>query len=130
MRKQKTAKAMLRTARKLIEEATVECYDVEEQAGGFCTMIEENLALPFTTRVLGVDVSVVAVDMDDVGAPKVVCQNGGERQRIGLTDLPLPSPLPVRRRMDCCVPAMGARTAGSTRGGRGVNAFGRFNTHS
>jgi hypothetical protein len=97
MRKRKTAKATLPTARqldKLIEEATVDCYDVEEQAGGFCTMIEENLALPFTTRVLGVDVSVVAVDMDDVGAPKVVCQNGGERQRIGLTDLPLPSPLP------------------------------------
>jgi hypothetical protein len=58
-------------------------------------VIEENLALPFATRVLGVDVSVVAVEMDDDGAPKVVCEHGGERQRIGLTDLPLPSPLPA-----------------------------------
>jgi hypothetical protein len=97
MRKQKTPKAKLPTIRqldKLIEDATVDCYNVEEQASGFCTMIEENLALPFTTRVLGVDVSVVAVEMDDVGAPKVVCEHGGERQRIGLTDLPLPAPPP------------------------------------
>ena len=67
---------------------------MEEQAGGFCTMIEENLALPFTTRVLGVDVSVVAVD------GRCWCPKGRmpERRRtgngIGLTDLPLPSPLP------------------------------------
>jgi Calcium binding len=79
---------------KLIEEATVDCYDMDEQASGFFTMIEENLALPFTTHVLGVEVSVVALEMDDAGAPKVVCQNGSERQRVGLTDLPLPEPPP------------------------------------
>lgn len=93
-------------------------------------MIEENLALPFTTRVLGVDVSVVAVDMDDVGAKKVVCQNGGEpaTHRIDRSAASLATA--VWRRMDCCVPAVGGRPAGPTRRGRGVNAFGRFNTHS
>ncbi len=97
MSKRKAAKVMVPTPRqldKLIEEATVDCYNEEEQASGFFTMIEENLALPFATRVLGVDVSVVAIEMDDDGAPKVVCEHGGERQRIGLTDLPLPSPPP------------------------------------
>ena len=79
----------------LIEEATVDCYDEEEQASGFCTMIDENLALPFATRIFGVVVSVVAVEQADDGGLKAVCERGGERQRIGLTDLPLPSPPPA-----------------------------------
>jgi len=97
MRKPKTSKGMIATPRqldKLIEEATVDCYDEEEQASGFFTMIEDNLALPFVTRVLGIEVSVVAVEIDDDGGLKAVCEHGGERQRIGLTDLPLPSPPP------------------------------------
>lgn len=79
---------------KLIEEATVDCYDTMEQASGFFNMIEENLALPFATRVLGVEASVVAVEMDDDGSLEAVCERGGERQRIGLKNLPLPSPPP------------------------------------
>jgi hypothetical protein len=78
---------------KLIEEATVDCYDEDEQATGFFTMIEDNLDLPFATRVLGVEVSVVAVVLDDEGL-KAVCERGGARQRIGLIDLPLPAPAP------------------------------------
>ena len=38
----------------LIEEATVDAYGDSEQRGGFLTMLEENLALPFKTEVLGV----------------------------------------------------------------------------
>ena len=79
---------------KLIEEATVDCYDEEEQASGFFAVIEENLALPFGTRILGVEASVVAVEMDDDGHLDAVCERAGERQRIGLTNLPLPSPPP------------------------------------
>lgn len=97
MRKRMTAKGMVATRRqldKLIEEATVDCYDKEEQASGFFTVIEEKLALPFATRVLGIAVTVVAVEMDQDGSLKAVCEHGGERQRIGLTDLPLPSPPP------------------------------------
>lgn len=97
MHKPKSAKGTAPTPRQLdemIEEATVDCYNEEEQASGFFTMIEENLALPFATRVLGVDVSVVALEMDNDGSPKAVCEHGGERQRIALTDLPLPTPLP------------------------------------
>lgn len=47
--------------------------------------------MPFATRILGVEVSVVGVEIDDDGGLKVVCKHGRERQRIGLTDLPLPS---------------------------------------
>jgi hypothetical protein len=78
----------------LIEEATIDCYDEEEQASGFFAVIEDNLALPFTTRILGVEASVTAVEMDDDGRIKAICERNGERQRIDLIDVPLPSPPP------------------------------------
>ena len=78
----------------LIEEATVDCYDEEEQATGFFAVIDDNLALPFTTRILGVDASVTAVEMDNDGRIKAVCERSGEQQRLDLIDLPLPSPPP------------------------------------
>jgi Calcium binding len=49
--------------KELIEEAIVDAYGEEEQAGGFFTMIEEHLALPFPVKVLGVDADVEKVDM-------------------------------------------------------------------
>ena len=79
----------------LIEEAIVDCYDEYEQAAGLFTMVEQNLDLPFTTRVLGVEVEVVAVEQDDDGLGIVaVCEREGEEQGIPLGDLPLPSPPP------------------------------------
>jgi hypothetical protein len=78
----------------LIEEATTDCYDEEEQVTGLFTMIDDNLALPFATRILGVEASVIAIVMDDYGRLKAVCERGGEQQSIDLLDLPLPSPPP------------------------------------
>jgi hypothetical protein len=51
---------------KLIEEATVDCYDESEQISGFYTMLEENLGLPLETSVLGVQVTVERLDLIDV----------------------------------------------------------------
>ena len=78
----------------LIEEATIDCYNEYEQAAGLFTMIEDNLQLPFTTRLLGVAVTVVAVAQDGDLDIVAVCKRKGERQRISLRDLPLPSPPP------------------------------------
>ena len=79
----------------LIEEATVDCYDEYEQATGLFTMIEDELDLPFTTRIFGLEVAVVAVEQDDSGLGVVaVCERQGERQRLSLSDLPLQSPSP------------------------------------
>jgi hypothetical protein len=59
------------------------------------TRIEDELDLPFTTRVLGMEVTVVAIEQDDSGLGVVaVCERQGERQRLSLSDLPLPSPPP------------------------------------
>ena len=38
----------------LVAEATVDAYGDSEQRVGFLTMLEDNLALPFETEVLGV----------------------------------------------------------------------------
>ena len=54
-RRSRISKARLEN---LAGEATVDAYDEAEQAGGFFTMIEENLGAPFSTVVLGVEVTV------------------------------------------------------------------------
>ena len=78
----------------LVEEATVDTYDEAEQAGGFFTMIEENLGVPFSTVVLGVEVTVKRIDMIEGDEIVAVCRRGKDSQRIPILDLPLPSPLP------------------------------------
>ncbi|MCI0429775.1 MAG: calcium-binding protein [Rhodospirillales bacterium] len=78
----------------LVEEAVVDCYDEEEQLTGLFTMIEENLALPFATRVLGVEVTVESIDLTDDDKIVAGCRRGRERQAISLLELPLPSPPP------------------------------------
>lgn len=79
----------------LIEQATVDCYNESEAKTGFLTMIEENLAMPFTTTVLGAEVVVVAVESQDDESVVAVCRRGNARQSIPIVDLPLPSPRPA-----------------------------------
>ncbi len=79
---------------KLIEEATVDCYDESEEVTGIFTMLEENLAVPFATTMLGVEVTVERVDMNKAGEIVAVCRRGRERQMIPVVDLPLPDPKP------------------------------------
>ena len=80
---------------KLIQEAVVDAYTEEEQAVGFFTMMEEHLALPFSTSILGVDVVVEKVDMTRSGQIVVICRCDNVRQRVGILDLPLPTPAPA-----------------------------------
>ncbi|MEU0344792.1 hypothetical protein ABZ092_39140 [Streptomyces bobili] len=68
----------------LIEEATVDAYGEDEQLTGFFTMIEESLAVPFSTTVLGVDASVVGVDPAEDGRVVARCARGPVRQHIGI----------------------------------------------
>lgn len=79
----------------LVEEAVVDCYGEEEQLTGLFTMIEENLALPFATRVMGVEVTVESIDLTEDNRIVAGCRRGKERQAISLLDLPLPLPPPA-----------------------------------
>jgi hypothetical protein len=78
----------------LIAEATVDCYNEEEQQlTGLFTLIEDSLALPFQTNVLGVPVTVTGVDLA-AGGIVAICQRDSARQAIPLLELPLPAPAP------------------------------------
>lgn len=78
----------------MIEEATVDCYGEEEQVTGLFTLIEENLAMPFATTVLGMSVSAETLELTDSGQLVAVCCRGALRQSISIVDLPLPTPPP------------------------------------
>ena len=79
----------------LVEQATVDCYNESEQVTGLSAMIEDNVALPFETAVLGVTVTVERVQLTPQGEIVAVCRRAGVRQIIPLLDLPLPSPPPA-----------------------------------
>jgi hypothetical protein len=78
----------------LIKQATEDAYTDDEQVTGLHVALEEHLALPFTTDVLGVAVSVDRIDLADDGRIVAVCARDGARQLIGILDLPLPDPMP------------------------------------
>lgn len=78
----------------LIEQAVVDAYGDDEQLTAFYTLIAENLTLPFTTTVLGIEVQVETVDLTDSGIV-AICVRGVHRQAIPVLDLPLPVPAPA-----------------------------------
>lgn len=78
----------------MIEEATMDAYGESEQATGWYTMLEEHLALPFDTTVLGVLVKVVRLDVRGDNDIVAICTRGRKRQSVSILDLPLPSPKP------------------------------------
>jgi hypothetical protein len=79
----------------LIEEATVDCYNESEQISGFFCVMEEQLALPFTTKLLDTEITVEKIDITDEEEIVAICRRRRDRQRISILELPLPSPRPV-----------------------------------
>jgi hypothetical protein len=80
--------------KELVEEATVDAYNEDEQRVGFLTMIQDNLDVPFETDVLGVPVQVTSVDFNDAEEIVAICKRSTHVQRIPVLDLPLPKPPP------------------------------------
>ena len=78
----------------LADEATTDAYGDEEQVGGFFTMMENDLHLPFETEILEATVMVESIDLTDSNDIVAVCRKGKSRLRIGIRELPLPSPPP------------------------------------
>ena len=79
----------------LVEQAIVDAYDEDEQLAGFHVMIEDHLAVPFQTTVLGVEVTVTKIDLLSGSAIVAICSRGKHRQAIGILDLPMPAPQPA-----------------------------------
>ena len=79
----------------MIAEATVDAHDESEQiTGWFTTMIEDNLAVPFETTVLGAPATVERVDLSRDEQIVAICSRARERQSLPILDLPLPTPGP------------------------------------
>jgi hypothetical protein len=83
-----------RRLEEMIEAATVDCCSESEQMMGWFTMIDENLAVPFVTTVLGVAVTVECVNLTGHDQVVAVCTRGRYRQALPIFDLPLPTPPP------------------------------------
>ena len=77
----------------LVAQATVDCYNEYEELAGLAVMLEDNLAVPFETTVLGVPVTVRKIDQTESGIV-AICVRGKHRQAIPVLDLPLPEPPP------------------------------------
>jgi hypothetical protein len=99
-----TARTRKPTARKapskarleeLVEEAIIDAYGESEQRVGLLTMLEERLAVPFTTDILGVPVRIERVDLTDADEIVAICRRGRQRQLVPILNLPLPSPPPA-----------------------------------
>ncbi len=79
---------------RLLEAATLDCYDESEERTGLYEMLAEHLEVPFTTTVLGVTVTVSAVELTTADEIVAVCRRGRELLRVGLLELPMPAPGP------------------------------------
>ena len=78
----------------MVAEAIVDAYGEEEQVSGFFNMLEEHLATPFRTTVLGMRVTVDGIGQTASGIT-AICVRGKYRQEISVLDLPLPDPPPA-----------------------------------
>ena len=79
----------------LIDDALTDANGESEQVTGFYTMLENDLHLPFETQILGVTATVESIDITEDDQLVAVCRAGKTRQRISLSELPLPSPPPA-----------------------------------
>ncbi len=78
----------------MVDAATVDCYNDSELITGWYTMIEDNLAVPFETAVLGVTVRAEKVELTAAGQIMVRCRRGRHLQPVSILELPMPTPPP------------------------------------
>jgi hypothetical protein len=67
----------------LIEEATMDCYTLDEAMYGFLTVLEDNLRFPFTAKVVGEEVEVTGLDVEG-GLIVVECRRKGKKYKVSL----------------------------------------------
>lgn len=70
----------------IVEETTVDSYDIEEDIAGFCTLIQDNVKFPFTAKVVGEEIVVLDVDCNGREI-KAKCQRDGKNYEVSILDL-------------------------------------------
>jgi hypothetical protein len=81
----------------VIEQPTIDCYNDSEQITGLFTMIEEHLALPFQTTVLGATVTVARVDVTASDEIIAICKRDGTGKRSRSSTYRFPRQHPTAR---------------------------------
>jgi uncharacterized Zn finger protein len=79
----------------MVADATVDCYNESEECTGIFETIHEHLDIPFVTTVLGVAVTVTAVEITDDDQIVAICRRGRDVLRVALLELPMPDPRPA-----------------------------------
>jgi hypothetical protein len=93
--KSEMSRATRRRLDALIEEATADCYDDDEQLMGFSTMLDEAVEVPFDAQVIGEPVIVTGfTEVDQGRGIKAVCHRGRKKYLIDVSSIEWVSPLP------------------------------------
>lgn len=74
----------------MAEEATVDAYNESEQICGWACTLENQVAVPFETLVLGAPVTVESIKQRGDTGVVAICRRGRARQAIDILELPLP----------------------------------------
>ena len=91
----------------MIEEATVDAYGDSEQITGWYTMLEEHLALPIETAVLGIVVRVIALDLRGANTSSPSARAIANDSRSAFLICRFHRPGPHRGRIGRGVPSLG-----------------------
>jgi hypothetical protein len=82
----------------LLEEATVDCYDEEEEFSGVFATLVDNLEFPLQAKALGNVVEVVGLDGNQSSLRRgilAIVRQGEQEFRVGLAELELIDPDPA-----------------------------------
>ncbi len=93
MPKKKKTKKDLARLRDLVAEATVDCYDENEQALGLVNMVADQVTCPFNAKVLGEEVRVSGFDSQGQSLV-AICERKGKEYRINVDSLAWIEPYP------------------------------------
>jgi hypothetical protein len=79
----------------LIEEATIDCYNEDEQHSGLLTMIEDEVVFPFEAKVMGDVVRITGMQWPDHGyGLQFTCEKHGATYEIDAGSIAWVEPLP------------------------------------
>jgi hypothetical protein len=82
----------------LLEQATVDCYDEEEEFTGVLNTLDDNLSFPLQAEAMGEQVEVIGLDSRRSSLRKGIVarvRKGGREYSVGLADLHFVDPDPV-----------------------------------
>lgn len=74
---------------KLVEEATLDTYGLDEPLWGFLAVLEDKLEFPFKANVVGEEVEITAIDYNGNQLQGIValCKRKGREYKVSLSDI-------------------------------------------